>query len=261
MNYNAELFNRAAAQYDESPPFFRILGARLVDFAELPTSSSVLDIGAGKGAVTLPALAAVGPTGTVTALEVAGQMVDFLEAYSIPNLTVIHQDITQSMLPDASADHAVSGFTLHILSDLRGALVQIHRILRGDGTLSWSKPGAHPEALEWEESYGSIFDEFSNRLEGVPPEMTDEPDFESIFQAEAFEIIEQFNVPLRIPVGGPEEYWAWTQTHGARWLTDQLNTSDAGEFKSAVIESLSTLHPTRGNDIMVAPLFTKLRRI
>jgi 16S rRNA A1518/A1519 N6-dimethyltransferase RsmA/KsgA/DIM1 with predicted DNA glycosylase/AP lyase activity len=99
MNYNAELFNRAAAQYDESPPFFRILGARLVDFAELPTSSSVLDIGAGKGAVTLPALAAVGPTGTVTALEVAGQMVDFLEAYSIPNLTVIHQDIMQSMLP------------------------------------------------------------------------------------------------------------------------------------------------------------------
>ena len=91
--------------------------------------------------------------------------------------------------------------------------------------------------------------------------MTDEPDYESTFRAEGFEIIEQFTVPLRIPVGGPEEYWAWTQTHGARWLTDQLNTSDADEFKSAVIESLWSSHPTHGNDIMVAPLFTKMRRI
>jgi ubiquinone/menaquinone biosynthesis C-methylase UbiE len=261
MTYNAELFDRAAAQYDESPPFFRILGARLVDFANLPVASSVLDIGAGKGAVTLPALAAVGPSGTVTALEVAGQMVEFLETYSLPNLSVIHQDITKSTLPDASVDHAVSGFTLHILSDLRGALIQIHRILRGYGTLSWSKPGAHPEAIEWEESYGNIFGEFSKRLKDVPSEMTDEPDYESTFRAEGFEIIEQFTVPLRIPVGGPEEYWAWTQTHGARWLTDQLNTSDADEFKSAVIESLWSSHPTHGNDIMVAPLFTKMRRI
>ena len=128
-------------------------------------------------------------------------------------------------------------------------------------TLSWSKPGAHPEALEWEESYGSIFADFSKRLESVPPEMTDEPDYESLFQVEGFEIIEQINIPLRIPIGGPEGYWAWTQTHGARWLSDQLGTSDADEFKSAVIESLSSSHPTRGNDIMVAPLFTKLRRI
>ena len=126
--------------------------------------------------------------------------------------------------------------------------------------MSWSKPGGHPEASEWENSYGQIFETFSLRVASAPSEMTEEPNFEAIIQSVGFDVIEQVTVPVRIPVGGPEEYWAWTQTHGARWLTDQLNPGDAVEFKSAVIESLTQLHPTHGHDIMVAPLFTKLRR-
>jgi ubiquinone/menaquinone biosynthesis C-methylase UbiE len=51
MTYNADLFDRAASQYDESPPFFRVLGEKLVEFARLPSGAEVLDIGAGKGAV------------------------------------------------------------------------------------------------------------------------------------------------------------------------------------------------------------------
>jgi ubiquinone/menaquinone biosynthesis C-methylase UbiE len=259
MTFNAELFDRAAAQYDEKPPFFRILGLKLVEFADLPPGSTVLDIGAGKGAVTLPALAAVGPSGRVTAVDVSEQMIEFLRGYSIPNLSVRRQDITESTIPDASHDHAVSGFTLHILSDFRSALVQIHRILKDGGTLSWSKPGGHPEASEWDNAYGQIFETFSLRLTNTPSEMMEEPNLESIIQSEGFDVIEQVSVPVRIPVGGPEEYWAWTQTHGARWLTDQLNPGDVVEFKSAVIESLTQLHPTHGHDILVAPLFTKLQ--
>ena len=260
MTFNAELFDRAAAQYDETPPFFRILGAKLVEFAHLPAGSAVLDIGAGKGAVTLPALAAVGPSGHGTAVDVSAQMIEFLRGYAVSNLSVLHQDITESTIPDASHDHAVSGFTLHILSDLRSALVHIHRILKDGGTLSWSKPGGPPEASDWEESYGQIFETFSRRLSSTPSEMTEEPNYEAIINSVGFDVIEQVTVPVRIPVGGPEEYWAWTQTHGARWLTDQLNPRDAVELKSAVIESLTQLHPTYGRDIMAAPPFTKLQR-
>lgn len=36
MTFNAELFDRAFAAYDEDPPFFRTLGQRLVDVAALP---------------------------------------------------------------------------------------------------------------------------------------------------------------------------------------------------------------------------------
>jgi len=200
MTFNAELFDRAAAQYDEKPPFFRILGAKLVEFADLPAGSAVLDIGAGKGAVTLPALAAVGPPGHVTAVDVSEQMIEILRGYSISNLSVLRQDITESTIADASHDHAVSGFTLHILSDFRSAMVQIHRILKDGGTLSWSKPGGHPEASEWEDSYGQIFDAFSRRLTSTPSEMTEEPNYESVLRSVGFDVIEQVTVRVRIPV-------------------------------------------------------------
>jgi ubiquinone/menaquinone biosynthesis C-methylase UbiE len=260
MTYNAELFDRAASQYDENPPFFRILGEKLVEFAQLPSGAVVLDVGAGKGAVTLPALAAVGPSGRVTAVEVSPKMVEYLRGYSAPNLTVLGEDITRSTLSNGSQDHAISGFTIHILSDLQRALAQIHRVLRDDGLFSWSKPVAHPEAIEWENSYGQIFESFSQRLETTPTEMTEEADYMSIFRSEGFDLIDEVSIPISIPVGGPQEYWAWTQTHGARWLTDQLSPEEAVEFREAVIDSLRDLHPTRGRDIMVAPLFSKFRR-
>lgn len=260
MSFNADLFDRTASEYDEWPPFFRILGAKLVEFANLSVGGSALDIGAGKGAVTLPALAAVGPLGHVTAVDVSERMVQHLRGYGRPNLNVLHQDITETTLPDASHDHAVSGFTLHILRDLTQALVQIHRVLKDHGTLSWSRPGGHPDASEWENSYGRIYETFAGRLPRVPSEMADESDYEALFQAAGFDVCEQITVPVRISVGGAEEYWAWTQTHGARWLTDQLSADDAADFKNAVVDSLLKSHPTQGCDIMVAPLLTKLRR-
>jgi ubiquinone/menaquinone biosynthesis C-methylase UbiE len=260
MSFNAELFDRAAKQYDERPPFFKILGQKLVDFAELPEGASVLDVGAGKGAVTVPALRAVGGKGHVTATDVSDQMIQFLESTKAENLSVLHDDILSTKLPDSNFDHAVSGFTLHILGNLGKALSNTQRLLRRKGTLSWSKPGSHPDALEWEETYGHLYESFSQRAVSKPLEMIDEIDLGDIFLSAGFDVVEQVTVPVSIPVGGAEQYWEWTQTHGARWLTDQLDAADADEFRNGVIDSLLDKHPTQGRDIMVAPLFTKLIR-
>ncbi len=68
-----------------------------------------------------------------------------------------------------------------------------------------------------------------------------------------FRLISHDQVPVSLPVGGPEEYWAWTQTHGARWLTDALPPDGAHELRERVIDSLRRLHPRGGETIMVAP--------
>jgi ubiquinone/menaquinone biosynthesis C-methylase UbiE len=260
MSFNAELFDRAAKQYDERPPFFKVLGEKLVEFAELPAGASVLDIGAGKGAVTVPALAAVGQHGRVTATDVSDQMIQFLESIEAKNLSVLQDDILATKLPVSNFDHAVSGFTFHILGDLGKALSNVQRLLKSKGTFSWSKPGSHPDALEWEETYGQLFETFSQRMLSKPSEMSDEIDLGDTVLSAGFDVVEQITVPISIPVGGAERYWEWTQTHGARWLSDELDAAAADEFRNAVIESLLEKHPTQGRDIMVAPLFTKLIR-
>lgn len=259
MGFNSELFDRTAGRYDEKPPFFRILGSELVKFANLPEKTSVLDIGAGKGAVTVPALSAVGAGGRVTAIDVSEEMVAYLDGLELPNLTVVHDDILSSTLPEAEFDHAVSGFALHILGDMGVALKQVHRILKNRGTLSWSKPGGHPDASEWENVYGQIYATFTRRLGSEPPEMAEEMNVDAVVRAAGFSVCEQTTIPLRLPVGDAESYWEWTQTHGARWLTDMLSPQDARELRIAVVDSLLNAHPTQGRDIMVAPIFTKLQ--
>jgi trans-aconitate methyltransferase len=93
-----------------------------------------------------------------------------------------------------------------------------------------------------------------------PSEMSDEIDLGDTVLSAGFDVVEQITVPISIPVGGAEQYWEWTQTHGARWLSDELDAAAADEFRNAVIDSLLEKHPTQGRDIMVAPLFTKLIR-
>lgn len=259
MVFDAELFDRLAPHYDESPPFFKTLGASLVAFAELPAGATVLDVGAGRGATTLPALAAVGARGRVTAVDFAPGMVEQLRALEIPNLAVELQDVTSLRLPPASHDHAVSGFTLHIVGDLEGAMAGIRRALRTGGTLSWSMPGTHPDATEFSEAYGRLFEDFMERIPGGAPASSDLPDRDSVMAQAGFEVVDRTSVKICMPVGGPEDYWEWTQTHGARWLTDALSDDDADAWRSAVIDTLVRTHPTGGRDIMVAPTFTKLR--
>ena len=261
VTFNASLFDRAADLYDESPPFFQQQGRMLVEFTHLPVGAQVLDVGSGKGAVVLPALDAVGLTGTVTAVDVSEEMVRHLRGYGLPGLSVHQADVAALPLADGSCDHATSGFTFHILSDTAGAFREVARVLRPGGTLCWSMPGTHPDANEWQQAYGEIYARFSSRLPQMPTEMSPEHDLDAAITNAGFEVLEQTSNAVSIPVGDAEGYWAWTQSHGVRWLTDALDTKGAAELKAAVISSLVEQHPTQGRDIMVAPTFFRLAKV
>lgn len=58
--FNATLFDSVASVYDEAVPFFVTFGRRLVDWARPCAGTAVLDVGAGKGAVTVAVLDALG---------------------------------------------------------------------------------------------------------------------------------------------------------------------------------------------------------
>lgn len=263
VTFNSDLFDRVADRYDERPPFFSTQGRKLVEFAGIAPGSRVLDVGAGRGAVTIAAVEAVGPNGWVDAVDVAQGMVDHLRLFELPNLRVHCADVAQLPLPDSAVDEVVSGFTMHILADLGVALREVHRVMRPGGTFCWSMPGTHPDAREWQAAYGDIFRRFEARLAKAPAEMSDENDMDAVIADSGFEVLEERNVPVSIPVGGANAYWDWTQSHGARWLTDALvdagDQNAASELRHDVIRSLEGLHPTRGRDIMVAPLMVRMR--
>ena len=68
-------FTQAAARYDEGgTEFFQEMGARLVDQADVRPGAHVLDVGCGKGAVTVPAARLAGEGGRVRAIDLAAPM-------------------------------------------------------------------------------------------------------------------------------------------------------------------------------------------
>jgi 16S rRNA A1518/A1519 N6-dimethyltransferase RsmA/KsgA/DIM1 with predicted DNA glycosylase/AP lyase activity len=71
------LFDRVAADYDEVVPFFAEYGAAIVDVLDPPAGCRFLDLGAGRGALTGPALAR---GCLVTAVDTAPAMVQRLTA-------------------------------------------------------------------------------------------------------------------------------------------------------------------------------------
>ena len=63
------LFDELAGEYDQHIPFFAPFGRDLVAWCGLRPGQRVLDIAAGRGAVTGPAAQAVGPRGAVLAID------------------------------------------------------------------------------------------------------------------------------------------------------------------------------------------------
>ena len=74
-------FTQAASGYDEGgTEFFTDMGRRLVEQAQVRPGARVLDVGCGKGAVTLPAARLAGEGGHVTGIDLAGPMLKHARA-------------------------------------------------------------------------------------------------------------------------------------------------------------------------------------
>jgi 2-polyprenyl-3-methyl-5-hydroxy-6-metoxy-1,4-benzoquinol methylase len=71
------LFDRVAEDYDQVAPFFASYGASIVDVLDPPPGCRFLDLGAGRGALTGPALAR---GCAVTAVDASPAMVSLLGA-------------------------------------------------------------------------------------------------------------------------------------------------------------------------------------
>lgn len=259
MSFNGELFSAVAPLFDEKVSFFGPIGARLAVHADIPAGATVVDLGAGKGAVTA-GLRQLTQAGPITAVDVSKEMIGALRRLSLDDVTAVEADLADLPFVDEEFDHSTSGFTLHILADASRAAAEIHRVLRPGATLTWSMPGTHPDAEEWAQAYGEIYARFTALLEDPPAEMMPGSPLVKTLQDAGLDLVDHTTFPVVVPVGDSEAYWAWTQNHGARWLTDALSPEGATALREAVIDSLHRLHPDRGRSIMVAPHAFRMRR-
>jgi ubiquinone/menaquinone biosynthesis C-methylase UbiE len=211
------VFDEAAASYDSvGVEFFTPMGAELVRRAAIRPGEHVLDVGCGRGAVLLPAAAAVGPTGRVVGTDLAPDMVARTAAATahLPAVSVRVGDAQAPAFDPGTFDVVTAGLVLFFLPDPPAALAAYRNLLRPGGRLAFSSFAA----------YDPRFQRAMKALAAHAPGLAAPPPLHEMFGSEqqlrtalagyAAVRISEFTQVSRF---ADVEQWAtWVASHGGR---------------------------------------------
>lgn len=141
-----QVFDEIAPDYDQSGvAFFAPIAEELVGLLALRPGERVVDVGCGRGALTLPAARAVGPGGRVTAVDIAPSMVDLTrQAAEDAGLSQVETAVITADalgLPEGSADVVAASLVLFFAPDPPATLTSWLRLLEPGGRLGISTFG------------------------------------------------------------------------------------------------------------------------
>lgn len=150
------LFDSLAETYDDvGVDFFQPIAAGLLAAMPPVAGERWLDIGCGRGAVTLPAAAGVGPSGSVVGIDVSRTMLDIAraqaDALELHNVVLDVGNAMSPALPAESFDAITSSLVLFFLPDPAQALRAWRGLLVPGGRLGVTTFGeidARWEALD-----------------------------------------------------------------------------------------------------------------
>ena len=115
--------------------------AKMLKEVEINPGFKVLDYGCGPGAFTIMIAEKIGPSGTVYALDIHPLAIIAVEQKALKkNLSNIKTILSSCSMPlsDNSLDLSIFFDVFHALNNQEEVLVEIHRVLKSDGTMCFS---------------------------------------------------------------------------------------------------------------------------
>lgn len=236
----ADVYGRACGSYDSVIPYFATFGRRLVELAGVGAGEHVLDVAAGRGASLWPAAAAVGPSGTVTGVDLSGEMVAALrtdaQAPGRSPVRVLEMDAEALDFPDCSFDAVLCGFSIQLMPHPERVAAGFFRVLRPGGRVAVSMPS--PASPGW----GFILpliDRYADRAVGpMPPLGGSDVDLPAVFRAAGFDDAVMTEEVAHFVVDGPEAWWRWAWSVGLRGFFEPLPAPALAELKADVFAHL-----------------------
>ncbi len=248
------VFNQAASTYDQvGPGSFSYFGQRLVDLAEISSGAKVLDVAAGRGALLFPAAAKVGPTGHVTGIDFAPNMVREtardIESRKLRNAEIDQMDAEQMNFAGASFDYVVCGFALWMFADPARVLHEFHRVLRVGGCVALSTWAADSPSLTWCHEVLRPFVHSPAAMD-LPAKIDvrfDTPSqIETALQQAGFKNIRITVEENEFIYADEEQYWSTLWSAGIRRQLEKMTPALLEQAKSEVFRKLQMLKKPDG---------------
>jgi ubiquinone/menaquinone biosynthesis C-methylase UbiE len=225
----AALFDALAATYDAvGVDFFQPIAAGLLAALEPRPGERWLDLGCGRGAVLLPAAAAVGPGGAAVGLDVSPAMVAQARALAaergLGNVEVAVGD-AQGPRPTAGQfDVLASSLVLFFLEDPGAALAAWRALLRPGGRLGITTFG--PVDPRWER-VDAVFEPYLSpamrdaRTSGRRGPFASDAGVEALVEAAGYAGVRTVRGSVTVRFADAAHWYAftWSTAQRAMWLS------------------------------------------
>lgn len=247
------VFDRVADTYDNvGVPWFTPIGRGLVRELAPRPGERVLDVGCGRGAALFPLAEAVGPTGSVTGIDLAPRMVEATSAEvarrGLAQVDVRLMDAAAPDLPAAGYHLVASSLVVFFLPDPAAALRAWRELLVPGGRLGVATFGDRDP--RWQE-----LDEIFRRY--LPPQMLDartsgaagpfasDAGMEELVSGAGYDRVRTAGIDIEAVFTDPDHWHAFSMSHGQRAFWDAVPESDRETVRAATTDFVRGL---RGDD-------------
>ena len=239
-------FNAAADHFDAVPlEFWNRYGRSTIERAKLPRGAHVLDVCCGTGASALPAAEAVGPRGSVVAVDLAEDLLALgcskARSAALHWLEFRRGDMTALGFANGEFDAVICVFGIFFVPDMEAQVAELWRMVRPGGRLAittWGPDIFAPAYAAWQAAVRRVRPDLHSSFN--PWDRITTPDAVQKLLADAgvrdAEVAaEEGWQSLR----SPEDFWTIALGSGLRWTIDQMGAALAAGVKQEIVATLS----------------------
>lgn len=250
----ASLFDQLSMVYDAvEVPFFRPIAASLVQLLAPRPGERVLDLGCGTGAATLALAAAVGPGGSVTAVDVSAGMLDVLDrAISDANVTQASTHRADVSDPDpawGTFDVVAASLVLFFLPDPLLALRRWTDRVTPGGRIGISTFG--PQDDVWR-AVDALFTPYlppqmlDARTSGTVGPFADDAGVEQLFRSAGIDQVRTETRPVTVTFQDVGHWHRWSMSTGQRQMWQLIPESERPAFTDRAAALLEAARAATG---------------
>lgn len=240
----ANLFDEVAPTYDQvGVDFFGPVARRLVELLAPQPGERAVDLGCGRGALTLPLADAVGPTGTVVAGDVSTAMVAAaqLATDGLPHVRVGEIDAADPDLPARSVDVMTASLVIFFLPDPAEALRRWVKLLVPGGRIGVTTFGGQDDVWKAVDRLFEPYlpaDMLDPRTSGSRGAFASADGMTGLLRAVGLASVKTVVEPLTVSFDDAEMWRRWTMSVGQRRMWSFVPADEQPELFACAAQLL-----------------------